>query len=251
MSYFDLIRINKVRLLLTLLALIIFVSILINYSSEWDNTRVISHLKIDGNNYLDKSEILFFIKDSVVGLEKNRIVLADIENAIKRNTFIKNVSANFYSRNEIRVAIDERIPIAYIHKRGDLKYIDEEFQILPYRVFSNYTDLPIFYGNIKDSVLKILLLDFIEKIKSDDFSILNMLISEIHLKKNKSIQLISNDGLKIKFGRIEHINNKFKKLLKFWETKLLRTDIKNLEYLDISWKNKVIAKVYNRSDNRF
>jgi len=195
-----------------------------------------------GNNYLKENEILFYLKDSIIGQEKSSIVLEDIENAIIKNPYIKQISASFQTNKLVRVKVEERVPIAYLEKRGDILYIDEEFKILPYRVFEVYTDLPLFYGNTEDIGLQKSLVELIKMINDEESGILKLLISEIHLKNDNLISLVTNDGLNIKFGRIENINKKLEKLLVFWETKLLRTQISSIEYIDITWLNKVIVK---------
>lgn len=242
MSYFHLIRINKVKLLLILSGLLIAISLLINYSSEWDRTQIINELEIVGNNYLKENEILFYLKDSIVGQEKSSIVLEDIENAVIKNPYIKQIWASFQTNKLVRVRVEERVPIAYLEKRGDILYIDEEFKILPYRVFKVYTDLPLFYGRTKDIGLQKSLVELIEIINNEDSGLLKLLISEIHLERNNLISLVTNDGLNIRFGRMENIKKKLEKLLVFWETKLSQTDLKSINYIDITWLNKVIVK---------
>lgn len=221
--------------------------ILVVAAREWTSDFIIENISVHGNYYLESEEVEMIISDKVLKKSKDQLDIAELESIIMSYPFIDKAYINFTSRDEIEIEIEENIPIALIKKeKQGLAYLDKNGQVIPFKLFKSHPDLILLSGVFKNNKSDTLALeksfDLIMKLRDEKFRSIEKQISELIYTKD-GFQLISDLGnSKILLGKNSHLEDKLKKLLKFWQNNLPDTNSKKYEYIDLRWKNQLVVK---------
>ncbi|MGA2296142.1 MAG: FtsQ-type POTRA domain-containing protein [FCB group bacterium] len=240
---------KKSRLFIQLLLLLVALSSLVLLSSKWDSKQPVTNIKIIGNKIITEKEI----KEKIFDVQNNNTLqnpnLSEILKKVSSIPFIKSAYIYRKNSNEIDIEIKERTPIAIIvNTQGELALVDDNCNILPYRIYSDFPDLPLLRGlnpggKIDDFYLNEAI-KIIEILKNNKNRILDSFISEIIFdSENKSFKILASDfGLDVYLGDPYLINEKIENLLSWWQDNFTKDELSKIQYIDLRWTDQVVVQ---------
>ncbi len=255
-------KVKNVILVLIILSVIIIVF----QSVNWRSGNTMEKITITGNYTIPKEEILEAarLRDTVMSYEE--INIDNIQDRISKHPEIKKVYVSMELPSELKIEIIERRPVAILNGENEIKLIDDELEIFPFKNASKMYDLPVISGvRIENTP------NPVKKYNKDDlrlavFIILNAYkeskaaynnISEVNLSDtSKSVVYLSEDSSPFYFPRKyrESISNKeyqtllINKLVLFENYLKQKLDShlkKQVNYVDLRFDNEVIINSNN------
>ncbi len=239
---------SKTKSVLSLILLLSLIALLSVFSIKWYKIQAIQNIKISGNTILTNSEINNIISSEIINVPQEGINLFQIKEKLKSNPYIADADVWFNSKGILGIEITERFPVAIvINPRGETEFVDKYGTIIPYRLYKEFSDLPIitnvyFNGKVNNGALlgALLIVDGMQNTMPQ----YNNLISEIRYdNKNRSYELhLADSNLPILFGRTDNVADKLEKLYTYWKTHL-STEMFNLKIqrLDVRWNDMIIV----------
>ena len=173
--------------------------------------------------------------------------LRKLEQLIKGNAWVKNANLYFDNREVLQISVEESEPVARIFTTaGKSFYIDNEGEKMPLSemmsarvpVFTNFPDKkPL---STKDSIL----LNDIRKTSSfilnDSFWMAQT--EQIDITEDRNFEMIPTIGNHIvKLGKGEDIDEKFHRLLIFYQQVLSKTSFDKYKTVDVQFAGQVIG----------
>ena len=241
---------KTVFLFIGILVVFIILSIL---SSNWFNSQAIKSIKINGNIIVSNGEIYDIINDETIDFAIDDIDLYGIKKKIEMHPYISIAKVWINSKGVLSVEIKENIPIAIIiDSDNNLKFVDDKANVMPYRFYKGFTNLPIINnvfikGIVNKPAVKGAILILTELMTN--YKNLSNSISEIRYSEHRKMYelLLTDIDCPIFFGRADNISDKLANLYVFWKNKLVvaSSDISELRYIDVRWKDVVIVRNKN------
>ena len=243
----------------SLIILVVIISVLAN---KWRDNVEFNKITISGNYTLTREEILSYAKldkDSTINIEELNLKM--IQDRISKNPEIKKVFVSKEPPSELKIDIIEKRPVAILNVNDELKLIDEELEIFPFKNYQKIYDLPVVTGynskfaqpgdSIKNTgnlrIALFIILNALQKSKT-----LYNLISEINISDSSKLIVYSNENLaQFYFPKSpdKNISNKQ------YQKELLATLVKfnafhhqinlkeNFVYVDLRFNGQAIAKL--------
>ena len=237
------------RLFLYLVIVITFVGFLSVFANKWSEQQHIKKFLITGNQLIPSEEILSVIDTTITKNTRGEIDFMKVKSLIMKHPYVLNVYIIQKNSSIVEISIEEREPIAALVKTsGNLIYIDKYGKILPYRLSILYAELPIFHGIFNESRIDSFALqstlNICYELSKEQFQPLNSIVSEIiYDKGTQTFKMLTNDNAKeIYLGKARNFKNKFEILKTFMQTVFKTTDIKDIDYIDLRWSERVIIK---------
>lgn len=229
------------------------------------NNISINIINTEENNFIDETDIKNYLIESnnlSLNKAKENINVYQIEKILNAHPAIENSEVSTDVNGDVYIKVKQRTPIVRVYSlNGESFYIDNKAELMP--LSNNYTArVLVANGYIADQFVDkysftIKDLDKYENLKSasmlDDIyemadyisndSILNSLIHQIYITKEKEIELFPSIGNhKIIFGEAIDLEEKFKKLKLFYKEGLNKTNSWNhYSTLNIKYKNQVVC----------
>ena len=249
-----------------LVLIVLFVITLAFLSLKWRSGNSIDKITITGNYTIPNEEILAAarLRDTVISSDE--INIDNIQDRISKHPEIKKVYVSMEQLSELKIEIIERRPVAILNGDNEIKLIDDELDIFPFKNTSKMYDLPVISGvriennpnpmkkyNKEDLRLAIFLI--LNTYKESKAAYNN--ISEVNLSDTgKSVVYLSEDSSPFYFPRKyrESISNKdYQKLLinkivifeNYLKQKLDNHLKKQVNYVDLRFDNEVIINSNN------
>ncbi|MBN4062051.1 hypothetical protein JYU20_02515 [Bacteroidales bacterium AH-315-I05] len=183
------------------------------------------------------------------------IDIPNIERMLNNSSSVKNADVFATIDGQLNANITQRKPIVRIFsKNGDDYYLDEQGRLMPLShkytarvpVANGYIFEP-FIGNHKQGV---------ENLKGsvlmDIYLLANFLrqsefwkaqINQIYIAENQDIELIPRVGNHtIVLGSVENVEEKFEKLMIFYEKGLSKTGWNEYSVINLKYKNQIVCK---------
>ena len=137
------------RLLIALLLLLILSTYNSNTNTDFYSRFNINKILIENNYILSKSEVeknLSFLKD------KNLFLLTskDIEEQIKKDSFIESISIRKIYPNQIKVKIFEKKPLVILQHKKKKFYYTDQGDLISFVKKNNFIDLPVVFSDKKN-----------------------------------------------------------------------------------------------------
>ena len=215
--------------------------------------------------FLDKLDIVQLIKDrgdSIVGQPKATVNVSEIEKALNSHADIANAEVYMSINGEVKVEVKQRKPVVrVINLDGDSYYIDNEGKFMP--LSNKYTAKVLIANGMmsepfikrytysisdigKDSLLNTTsMLDEIyamaNYINADKFW--SSQIQQIYINKDRDMEIVPMVGdQKIIFGDTTFMDDKFKKLLTFYQQGLNTTGWwDKYSTINLKFKNQIVC----------
>ncbi|MDR0927013.1 MAG: cell division protein FtsQ/DivIB [Ignavibacteria bacterium] len=231
----------KTGAVLLLLGIVVALTLLSFIASHWYAKQAIKSVKVSGNAMLTSGDVNAIIDKNIMNVPTDGINLASLRKKLMSNEFIADADVWFNSKAVLGIDIKERVPIGILlNADGTLAYIDNTGAIFSYRLFKNYTDMPVI-TNAKDNISRKGAVDIISELQN--IPSLYNIVSEIKyntLHKTYSL-LLTENNISVALGRNENIAEKLLKFNIFWKNKLvLATDKNSYKHLNASWENIII-----------
>jgi cell division protein FtsQ len=220
----------------------------------------------DGDLYfIDKIDIANILKDrgdSIIGQPKSTVNITDIEKVLNSHAAISKAEVSMSIDGTVKVDVRQRNPIIrIINPDGDSYYLDDEGKLMP--LSDKYTmKVPIVNGKInepysknygrtmaqigKDSTLRAeSKLDDVYAmatyIHADEFW--RSQIHQIYINENDDMEIVPMAGdQKIIFGDTSAMEEKFKKLLTFYQQGLNTTGWwDKYSTINLKFKNQIVC----------
>ena len=209
-------------------------------------------LKSKDNKYCSLSDIiietdknLFVTNDLIVGyLEENMLhpdsikldefSFSQIESLLINHPSIKKATVYSDWYGNISIYVEQRKPIVRIQNKKEGYYLDEDGLRMP--LSNNFTARMLLVTGNVNSLIEDELFFITNRIYNDEF--LKKLIVQIDVA-NSELLMLTRVGEQIEFGQINNINEKFKKLMLYYE----KGNTQNKEYtkLNLKYKNQIVC----------
>ena len=196
-----------------------------------------------------KKKILATYDLDLVGVEVDRIDLADVEYILQEEAFIVETDAYVDAQEQLHIEISQRTPILRVMDlSGNNYYVDAEGIQLP--LSKHFTArVPIISGAVNDFYLNVdstagsiqEVFKIVKAAREDDFLLAWM--EGIHVTNNQEILLNGNLGkFDVIFGEAENIQEKFEKMKIFFESGLSVTGWNDIESINLKYADQVVTK---------
>ncbi len=255
---------NSKRLILILIFVFLTASVFL--SLKWRTDNKFEKIIITGNYTIPSQEILDAARltDSVIN--ENEINIDVIQDRIMKHPEVKKAFVSKDQPSELKIEIIEKRPVAILNGENEIKLIDDELDVFPFKNSSKLYDLPVISGvriestpNPKNKYNK-------EDLRTGLFIILNSYkdskamynnISEINFSDpDKIIVYLSEDSSPFYFpgrngGSISDkdyqdlLKNKLVLFDSYLKQSLDNHIKKNVNYVDLRYSNQVIVNSNN------
>ena len=214
---------------------------------------------VSNNFFIDKTDVYNIIKhyggDTTGRRALASIDLKRIERELEKDVWIKNAELFFDNNDVLKVAVEEREPIARVFTLGgNTFYIDSSCKMLPLsEKFS--ARLPVFTGftseaqilSSKDSNLLGDIRTISLKISADSF--LTALIEQIDIASDRSFEITPKIGKQvILFGDASDADAKFDRLKLFYKEVMAKTGWNRYRTINLKYRDQVVGVITGRED---
>jgi len=235
-----LINIFNASLICSLLFLLAFTSV---KQDSFPCNGVTIKLENEATSFVTKGEVLQIINslvDSIDGLPLDELPLYEMEKTIEQHALIKTAEVFVLPNGQLIVKVKEKEPVVRLQNtQGKSYYLDEEGNLFP--LSSNHTQrIMIANGNITDSVDVSVISKISNYIHQNEFW--KAQIMQLHINANKEVELIPRVGNHIiLLGSDEEMEEKFEKLLLFYQKGIQQTGWNKYSIINLKYKNQLVC----------
>ncbi|MEX2464159.1 MAG: cell division protein FtsQ/DivIB [Balneolaceae bacterium] len=210
-----------------------------------EKNTYIQSVKIEGNYYVDESELLE-VFDSPVGLRADSVQFDSIFKQIKEVPYVKNVSVSMSIRGSLTFIIEERQPLAILVNGSSQSYISEGgvlLSIIPEKVLN----VPLTYGISAISATDSTFTNEYSQIESfllaaRENDVAWATLSEIAWTKNEGvIALTHENGVKLIFGE-NNFTNKLHDWKAFYSDVVTQKGIHAFDIIDLRFRDQIVTR---------
>lgn len=244
----------KKRVFLVLCLIVLLISTLAIFANRWNSSKIITNLSVSGNRIVAEKEILGQLDTPILFNSKNKINLLQIRREVVSHPYIKSSYVTNNNSNEISIEVQERIPFAIVvTDDGNLFYTDEDASCLPYRLSDHISDLPLIRGVVHNGKIDTVALRssikiIVELRKPENKELYNIASEVIYYPEQRTFYLMAEDaGIKILFGEIGNLKDKFELLSGFWKERVTKNKTTKIEYVDLRWNKQLVAMESNKN----
>ncbi len=208
----------------------------------------------NGNSMLDSTDVLTAIERSFgfkLQSQKTGVVnIERVERVMESEPFVKDAEVYMDTKNRVHIGIVQREPILRVIDRdGNNFYLDREGKKMPLskhytaRVLVATGDIqphePNYMVAKKGHILKDLYY-LTQYIMADEFW--NSMTEQVYVKNGGFILIPKVGKQEILFGKFEKVENKFKRLRKFYEEAISRTGWNKYREIDVRFDGQVVGR---------
>ncbi len=210
-------------------------------------------IQLDNSNFfLEKEDVLNLIggKDAgLIGEPIHLLPIQKIEQKLRWNPYIQKADVFTGVDGELNINVLQKTPVVrFINLFGDNFYVDSKGIKMPLSM--NFTPhLLVVHGKIAESAelgkpinfqISKDLLTLAEFISKDEFW--NAQIEEVFVKENSDFELIPRVGShKIILGDINNLDEKFRKLLIFYNQGLKQVGWEKYSIINLKYSNQIVC----------
>jgi cell division protein FtsQ len=185
---------------------------------------------------------------SINGESVGQLRMKKMEEALEKDEWIKDAELFIDNNNVLHIKIFEREPVARVfNTKGDNFYVDSSGMMLN---VNNNTGvrMPVFTSfsggmqkmNAFDSSVLMQLKNIGQFIVNDSFW--NAQIAQVDITSTGNFEMVPLFGNHlIVFGDGNHIENKFKRLMGFYEQVLSKVGMEKYERIDVQYEKQIVA----------
>lgn len=209
------------------------------------------------DQFIDEKEVLDLLNNTgfIVWQKVTVINLTSLENALKKNLWVKNAEIYFDNNEVLHVKIEERQPLVRVFTlQGNSFYVDSEALRLPLSSKLS-VKVPMVTGfpsdnrilSHPDSITLLNVVKFGKYIRADSFWMAQ--VSQIVITPQATFEMIPSLGNQIiEFGGADNLDNKFNRLYSFYKQAWLQNGIDKYERLCVQFDNQVVAVKHKKSN---
>jgi cell division protein FtsQ len=187
---------------------------------------------------------------NIKGRQVSFFKLSELEQMLEQNTWISDAALYFDNHDVLHVSIEEREPIARIFTSATNSfYIDSAGKKLPLSdkmsarvtVFTGFPERKTLSS--KDSLLLNDVRLIANFIYNDPFWLAQ--VSQMDITADKTFEMIPLVGNHVvKLGNAENVDQKFRRLMIFYQQVLNKTGFDKYKVIDVQYKGQVVASRY-------
>jgi cell division protein FtsQ len=220
---------------------------LLGFTEQQQEALPCAGVKIQLNNevesFVTRGEVIHILNsivDSLSGLPTKELPLYEMEKTIEQHGLIEDAEVFVLPSGELQVELTQKKPIVRVQNISD-----NEFYVTmdgnPFPLSRNYTQrVLIANGHIADSVDVAQVTKLSRYIVQDAFW--KSQIIQVYLNENKEFELIPRVGNHtILLGGLEEMEEKFEKLMLFYQKGVQQTGWNNYSLINLKYKNQLVC----------
>jgi cell division septal protein FtsQ len=223
-------------------------------SLQWKDSRKVRRVDVKGAAIFTEKNVRARAKVPA-GALIDTVSLTGVRERLVSHPYVRDARVSRSYPDALTIELEERVPVASFTVKGAIRYIDAEGVVLPYLESVVTNDLPgitgvpepvsVRFGEAVEDESYFEALSILSDALETDSSVYHM-ISEVDMKEGGDIIIYeSNNGVTIKVGRGD-IKRKLVMLRAFWDRFVREEGPENLEYLDLRFGDRVVAKWTNK-----
>ena len=209
---------------------------------------------VQNNFFIDKKDVEELLIKATKGNIKGQPVasfnLHELEQMLEKNTWIDEAELYFDNRDVLHITVAEKEPVARIFTTaGNSFYIDSLGRKMPLSdklsarvpVFTSFPDKKVL--SAKDSVLLNDVRVTANYIINDPFWMSQ--VAQVDITPGRTFEMTPVVGNhQVKLGNGENIDQKFHRLMVFYQQVLSKTGFDRYKLIDVQYKGQVVASRY-------
>lgn len=204
--------------------------------------------------FIDKKDVEQMLMKAtggkIKGVQVSSFKLGNLEQMLEQNTWISDAELYFDNHDVLHVSVVEREPIARIFTTGSNSfYIDSTGKKLPLSdkisarvtVFTGFPERKTL--SVKDSLLLNEIRFMANYIHNEPFWLAQ--VAQVDIAADKTFEMIPLVGNHlVKLGSAENVDQKFRRLMIFYQQVLSKTGFDKYKVIDVQYKGQVVASRY-------
>jgi cell division protein FtsQ len=201
--------------------------------------------------FMNSQDIVVMLEELMNGPVKGQPIAAfnlrELENQLRRDSWISNAELYFDNKDILHVKVSERVPVARVFTTaGSSFYVDSAGNQMPVssRRSARVTAFTGFPGrkqlSTKDSILLSELTAVAVHIYRDPFW--RAQVSQVDITPDRDFEIIPLVGdHRIKIGDGQQLEAKFRRLSTFYQQVLVKAGMDSYKMIDVRYKGQVVA----------
>jgi cell division protein FtsQ len=209
-------------------------------SVQWKDSRKVARIDVSGAAIFAEKDVRTRARVAPGSLI-DTVSLTGVRRRMVSHPYIRDARVSRIYPGGLRIELDERVPVASFMVKGAIRYVDAEGVVLPYLESAVTHDLPTITG-----VPELATVAFGDAV-DDTLYFEAIAILNDALETDSSVVIIyeSERGVPIRIGRGD-TKRKMAMLRAFWARFVRDEGPGNLEYLDLRFGDKIVAKWTNK-----
>ena len=211
-------------------------------------------VNINDNHFLEEDDIADLMqldKENLKGASLDQVNLKEVEDRIRRETFIRDaqlysdLKGNLVVRAELRRPVARLVrkdgPDGYVAEDGTIMHVSEKFTPRVLLVSGAYVDQLIKEKNINDTEAGRNLAMLLETIRKDEFW--SAQVAQLDIDKKMRVTIYPQVGdERIEFGVPTGIDEKLRKLMIFYKEILPRVGWGKYERINLEYEGQIVTE---------
>ncbi|PCJ65554.1 MAG: hypothetical protein COA58_09080 [Bacteroidetes bacterium] len=173
------------------------------------------------------------------GVAQSNISLKEIEAKIEEMPSVKKAEVSFDLRGELKLQIKQRLPIVrIINSNGDSYYLSKDFTKIPTKG-TDVARVPIANGRLSTTMIK-KVYTLSTYVQENEF--MEALTEQIFVDKNSDLVIVPKvKNQKIIIGDTANIEEKFQKLIDFYQHGLNHIGWEKYHTINLKYKDQIVC----------
>lgn len=208
----------------------------------------------DNNQFVDKGDVEQLLMKATMGnikgVQVSSFKLGELEQMLEQNKWISDAKLYFDNHDVLHISITEKGPVARVFTTNNNSfYIDSTGNKMPLSdkiiarvtVFTGFPDRKVLTA--KDSMLLNDVRIMANYINNDPFWMAQ--VAQMDIVADKTFEMIPLVGNHVvKLGNAENIDQKFRRLMIFYQQVLSKTGFDKYKVIDVQYKGQVVVSRY-------
>lgn len=176
----------------------------------------------------------------LLGTTQVNLSLPILEKQLERMPAVRNAEVSFDLRGELKLQIEQRIPVVRIMSSVDGQYyISKDFTKIP-TLGTDVARVPIANGRLTNAMIKKV---YTLSTYVQENAFMEALTEQIFVENNGDLVIIPKiKNQRIIIGNTEHVEEKFSKLIQFYSDGLNYIGWDKYTTINLKYKNQIVCK---------
>lgn len=176
----------------------------------------------------------------LLGTTQANLSLPILEKQLERMPAVRNAEVSFDLRGELKLQIEQRIPVVRIMSSVDGQYyISKDFTKIP-TLGTDVARVPIANGRLTNAMIKKV---YTLSTYVQENAFMEALTEQIFVENNGDLVIIPKiKNQRIIIGNTEHVEEKFSKLIQFYSDGLNYIGWDKYTTINLKYKNQIVCK---------
>lgn len=176
----------------------------------------------------------------LLGTTQANLSLPILEKQLERMPAVRNAEVSFDLRGELKLQIEQRIPVVRIMSSVDGQYyISKDFTKIP-TLGTDVARVPIANGRLTNAMIKKV---YTLSTYVQENAFMEALTEQIFVENNGDLVIVPKiKNQRIIIGNTEHVEEKFSKLIQFYSDGLNYIGWDKYTTINLKYKNQIVCK---------